>query len=49
MKYLKPLYLALATRDDTRATAREWFEANKAGYHNIARQVVDNLLKQNKA
>ena len=44
MKYLKPLYQALATRPETRAIALRCFEAHKAGYHPIARQVVQPIL-----
>ncbi len=44
MKYLRPLYLALASRPETRALARRCFEAYKAGYHPIARQVIEPLL-----
>ncbi|HEU4618244.1 MAG TPA: M1 family metallopeptidase [Gammaproteobacteria bacterium] len=43
MKYLKPLYRALAGRNADRA--REIFERNRAVYHPIAVQVVDALLK----
>ena len=46
MKYLRPLYLALATRPETKELARRTFERNKAGYHPIARQVVESLLRQ---
>jgi hypothetical protein len=44
MKYLKPLYRALSRRDARRA--REIFERNRAGYHPIAAQVIDALLKK---
>jgi aminopeptidase N len=44
MKYLKPLYRALAGREAGRA--REIFERNRAGYHPIAVQVVDALLRR---
>jgi leukotriene-A4 hydrolase len=46
MKYLKPLYTALADRDESRKWARELFEKNRAGYHPIAAQVVDAQLKK---
>ena len=46
MKYLRPLYQALAKAPATRALARRRFEAVKAGYHPIARQVVEGVLKQ---
>lgn len=44
MKYLKPLYRALA-RLDSRGT-RELFERSRAAYHPIAAQVIDALLKK---
>ncbi len=44
MKYLKPLYRALAERDDTRARAHELFARFSGRYHPIARQVVRGLL-----
>jgi hypothetical protein len=46
MKYLKPLYIALARRDETRELARRVFERHRAGYHPIAQQVVDKLLAE---
>jgi aminopeptidase N len=46
MKYLKPLYQALAGRPETRALARRCFDANSAGYHPIARQVIESLLRR---
>ncbi len=46
MKYLKPLYQALAARPETHPVAVRCFAANKAGYHPIARQVVEALLKK---
>jgi hypothetical protein len=49
MKYLKPLYAALATREDTRAIARRAFERCREGYHPIARVVVEGLLKKHGA
>lgn len=49
MKYLKPLYGALAKRQETRARARKIFEQYKGGYHPIAQQVVDGMLKKNGA
>jgi len=45
MKYLKPLYGALARRDDTRERARRIFERSRAGYHPIAQQVIAKLLE----
>jgi aminopeptidase N len=44
MKYLRPLYRALAARADTRDAARRIFEGAKAGYHPIARQGIAGLL-----
>ncbi|MGA9522078.1 MAG: M1 family metallopeptidase [Myxococcaceae bacterium] len=49
MKYLKPLYVALARRSDTRAEARRIFDRFALRYHPIARQVVDGVLKKNGA
>ncbi|MBX5483348.1 MAG: M1 family metallopeptidase [Myxococcaceae bacterium] len=46
MKYLKPLYGALAKRADLRGRSRAIFEAASPGYHPIARQVVDAMLKK---
>ncbi len=44
MKYLKPLYRALAARDA--GLAREIFERNRARYHPIAVQVVEAVLRE---
>lgn len=44
MKFLKPLYAALASRPDGVQTAREIFARHEAGYHPIARAVVGALL-----
>jgi aminopeptidase N len=44
MKYLKPLYRALAARPETKARARVLFEALKGRYHPIAQQVVASVL-----
>jgi aminopeptidase N len=44
MKYLRPLYTALARTDEGRAFARECFARHRAGYHPIAQQVVEALL-----
>jgi leukotriene-A4 hydrolase len=44
MKYLKPLYQVLASRDETRARARALFERHRAGYHPIAQQVIAGVL-----
>jgi leukotriene-A4 hydrolase len=46
MKYLKPLYAALLSNERYVRTARAWFERFKEGYHPIARQVVEGLLKK---
>ncbi|HEY7956129.1 MAG TPA: M1 family metallopeptidase [Polyangia bacterium] len=45
MKYLRPLYQALCARSETRPLARRCFEKYQAGYHPIARQVVEALLR----
>lgn len=45
MKYLKPIYRALASREDTKALARSLFERFRDNYHPIAQQVVSGLLK----
>ncbi len=44
MKYLRPLFTELARRD--RAAARRIFEEVRAGYHNIARAVIEGLLRE---
>lgn len=44
MKYLKPLYRALARRDETRALAVEIYGKYKGTYHPIAQQVVGGML-----
>lgn len=44
MKYIKPLYAALASRPETKDLARRCFEKNAASYHPIARQVVAQLV-----
>jgi aminopeptidase N len=44
MKYLKPLYLALLSREETRAVARGCFERFRGSYHPIAVHVVGKLL-----
>ncbi len=45
MKYLRPLYTALAATPATRETAAKLFAKNGASYHPIARQMVDGVLK----
>jgi aminopeptidase N len=44
MKYLKPLYTALAKSDSGKLFARGCFDKLRAGYHPIAQQVVEGLL-----
>ncbi len=44
MKYLKPLYRALAARPETKERARALFERNKARYHPIAQQVIAGVV-----
>jgi leukotriene-A4 hydrolase len=46
MKYLKPLYRALARRPETRSRARSIFERFRPGYHPIACHVIDKLLRE---
>ena len=45
MKYLKPLYGALARDARTHAAAQATFARHRAGYHPIARQVIEGLLR----
>jgi aminopeptidase N len=45
MKYLRPLYAALAADERTRPVAIRAFERLRAGYHPIARQVVESVLR----
>jgi len=45
MKYLRPLYAALAADDRTRPTAHQLFERLRDGYHPIAQQVVEAVLR----
>jgi aminopeptidase N len=49
MKYLRPLYGALARRDETRSRARALFDRRAPAYHPIARQVVEGVLRQHGA
>ena len=44
MKYLRPLYGALAATARTRALAREIFAAASPGYHGLSRRVVQSVL-----
>lgn len=46
MKYLKPLYSALAAAESTRPLARRCFERCKAGYHPIGRAAVESILER---
>lgn len=46
MKYLRPLYRALAADPRTRPVAAAAFAANRAGYHPIARQVIEGVLRE---
>jgi hypothetical protein len=45
LKYLKPLYGALAGRPESRAEALAWFERFRGRYHPIARQVLEVALR----
>src|SRR5205823_3728850 len=45
MKYLRPLYTALAADPRTRPVAEAAFARNAAGYHPIARQMVESVLR----
>lgn len=45
MKYLKPLYRALAKRPTTKARGQALFERYRPRYHPIAQQVLGNLVK----
>ena len=44
MRYLRPIYSELARRD--RAAARGIYDEARGGYHNIARTVVEAILKE---
>jgi leukotriene-A4 hydrolase len=44
MKFLRPLYGALARRPETADRARALFERCREGYHPIARQVVERIV-----
>jgi hypothetical protein len=41
MKFVRPLFKALAATARTRALARRIFEANQARYHNLTRRVAE--------
>lgn len=45
MKYLRPLYTALRARPDTLALARRVFASAEGGYHPVARQVMEGVLR----
>jgi leukotriene-A4 hydrolase len=45
MKFLRPLYTALAADPRTRPVAHRAFERLRAGYHPIARNVVESVLR----
>jgi hypothetical protein len=45
MKFLRPLYLVLASDERTRPIARRTFERFASGYHPIARQIVESVLR----
>lgn len=49
MKFLRPLYDALARDDRTRGVARATYDRLRAGYHPIARQLVESVLRANHA
>ena len=44
MKYLKPLYTALMSRDETAAFAREVFAEVQESYHPLSRGSVEGIL-----
>ena len=46
IKYLKPLYAALAKRPGTKDLASRIFERHRRGYHPIAEQVIAKLLAE---
>ena len=46
MKYLRPLYTALAKDAVTRPHAVEMYERLRTGYHPIARQMVESVLRE---
>ena len=46
IKYLRPLYLALTNNAATHEFALKCFDRFKEGYHPIARQVVEGVLRQ---
>ncbi|HUS66372.1 MAG TPA: leukotriene A4 hydrolase C-terminal domain-containing protein, partial [Kofleriaceae bacterium] len=46
MKYLKPLYVALAKKPATKALAGRLFARYRDRYHPIAQQVIEGILRQ---
>ena len=46
MKYLRPLYNALARHARTRDLARDIFTAAAPGYHGLTRRVVESVLEK---
>jgi aminopeptidase N len=46
LKYLRPLYTALAKQPPTHAWARKVFDRVKAGYHPVAQSVIGKLLAE---
>ncbi|HET9989001.1 MAG TPA: leukotriene A4 hydrolase C-terminal domain-containing protein, partial [Kofleriaceae bacterium] len=49
MKYLRPLFTALAADPHTRAQGEALFARNRAGYHPIARQMVEGVQARYRA
>lgn len=45
LKFLKPLYVALAARPETRERAHRIYARHRDGYHPIAQQVLGQLLE----
>ena len=45
MKYLKPIFKALAGRAETKPLANQLFERFRAGYHPIAQQMLRGVLR----
>lgn len=48
MKYLKPLYVALASNAATRDQAGQLYRRYRERYHPIARQVIESVLRQHR-
>jgi leukotriene-A4 hydrolase len=49
MKYLKPLYAALLSREETRGEAEACFRRYRSRYHTIAAAGIENLLRRSPA